>query len=186
MDIAKAFEILSQGKIISANSSDYVELVNMLLIESFFNELKDVLDIIGYRLIGEDGYFYIAKKRKLTSGEQQSFIQKNRELIVAVSLLRQLYPRIDRGSIIYFLQTVSEYMSIKKENENIKDKLSYFSWIKNKDDEKEMFEQFFKYLEDRNIIEKENINNTDKYKVLNSISYYISIVESVEKEDENA
>lgn len=48
-----------------------------------------------------------------------------------------------------------------------------------------MFEQFFKYLEDRNIIEKENINNTDKYKVLNSISYYISIVESVEKGDEN-
>ena len=36
-----------------------------------------------------------------------------------------------------------------------------------------------------NIIEKENINNTDKYKVLNSISYYISIVESVEKGDEN-
>ena len=41
MDIAKAFEILSQGKIISANSSEYVELVNMLLIDSFFNELKE-------------------------------------------------------------------------------------------------------------------------------------------------
>ena len=56
MDIAKAFEILSQGKIISANSSEYVELVNMLLIDSFFNELKEVLDTIGYKLIGEDGY----------------------------------------------------------------------------------------------------------------------------------
>ena len=62
MDIAKAFEILSQGKIISANSSEYVELVNMLLIDSFFNELKEVLDTIGYKLIGEDGYFYLAKK----------------------------------------------------------------------------------------------------------------------------
>ena len=99
--------------------------------------------------------------------------------------MRQLYPRLDKGGIISFLQTVTEYTNIKKENESIKDKLSYFSWIKNKDDEKEMFEQFFKYLEDRNIIEKENINNTDKYKVLNSISYYISIVESVEKGDEN-
>lgn len=185
MDIAKAFEILSQGKIISANSSEYVELVNMLLIDSFFNELKELLDTIGYRLIGEDGYFYLAKKSKLSNSEQQIFIQKNRELIIAISLLRQLYPRLDKGGIISFLQTVTEYTNIKKENESIKDKLSYFSWIKNKDDEKEMFEQFFKYLEDRNIIEKENINNTDKYKVLNSISYYISIVESVEKEDEN-
>ena len=95
------------------------------------------------------------------------------------------YHYVDKGGIISFLQTVTEYTNIKKENESIKDKLSYFSWIKNKDDEKEMFEQFFKYLEDRNIIEKENINNTDKYKVLNSISYYISIVESVEKGDEN-
>ena len=185
MDIAKAFEILSQGKIISANSSEYVELVNMLLIDSFFNELKELLDTIGYRLIGEDGYFYLAKKSKLSNSEQQIFIQKNRELIIAISLLRQLYPRVDKGGIISFLQTVTEYTNIKKENESIKDKLSYFSWIKNKDDEKEMFEQFFKYLEDRNIIEKENINNTDKYKVLNSISYYISIVESVEKGDEN-
>ena len=90
MDIAKAFEILSQGKIISANSSEYVELVNMLLIDSFFNELKELLDTIGYRLIGEDGYFYLAKKSKLSNSEQQIFIQKNRELIIAISLLRQL------------------------------------------------------------------------------------------------
>jgi hypothetical protein len=185
MDIAKAFEILSQGKIVSVNSSQYIELVNMLLIDSFFNELKDVLDTIGYRLIGEDGYFYLAKKGKLSNSEQQAFIQRNKELIIAISLLRELYPRLDKGGIIYFLQTVTEYINRKRENESIKDKLSYFSWIKNKDDEKEMLEQFFKFLEDRNIIEKESINNSDKYRVLNSISYYISIVESVEKGDEN-
>lgn len=186
MDIAKAFEILSQGKIISSNSSNYVELANMLLTDSFFNELKDVLEVIGYRLIGEDGYYYIAKKGKLTSSEQQTFIQRNREIIIAVSFLRQLYPRLERGSVIYFLDIVAEYINVKKENDNIKDKLSYFSWIKNKEDEKQMLEQLFKYLEDKNIIEKENINNSDKYRVLNSISYYISIVESVEKGDEDA
>lgn len=186
MDIAKAFEILSQGKIISSNSSNYVELANMLLNDNFFNELKDILDQIGYRLIGEDGYYYIAKKGKLTSSEMQTFIQKNREIIIAISFLRQIYPRLERGSVISFLNIVVEYINIKKENDNIKDKLSYFSWIKNKDDEKKMLEQLFKYLEDKNIIEKENINNTDKYRVLNSISYYISIVESVEKGDEDA
>jgi len=185
MDIAKAFEILSQGKIISANSSKYVELSNMLLTDSFFNELKDVLNLIGYRLISEDGYYYIAKKTKLTSTEQQTFVQRNREIIIAVSFLRQLYPRLEKGSIIYFLNTVAEYLNVKKENVIIKDKLSYFPWIKNKDDEKEMLEQLFKYLEDKNIIEKENVNNSDKFRILNSISYYISIVESVEKGDEN-
>lgn len=186
MDIAKAFEILSQGKMVSANSSNYVELSNMLLTDSFFNELKDVLELIGYRLIGEDGYYYISKKDRLSIAEQQLFIQKNREIIIAVAFLRQLYPRLERGSIIYFLNMVAEYINVKKENESIKDKLSYFSWIKNKEDEKEMLEQFFKYLEDKNLIEKESDNNSDKYRVLNAISYYISIVESVEKGDVDA
>ncbi len=186
MDIAKAFEILSQGKIISANSLKYVELSNMLLNKSFFEELQEVMGLIGYNLIGEDGYYYIAKKVKLTAMQQQDFIQKNRDLILAIALLRQLYPRIDQGGVIYFLHTVSEYINIKNENSSIKDKLAYFPWIKNKEDEKEMFEQFFKYLESQNILEKESENNSDKYRVLNSISYYISIVESVEKGDNDA
>jgi hypothetical protein len=186
MDIAKAFEILSQGKIISANSSSYVELANMLLDDSFFDELKDVLDTIGYRLIGEDGYYYITKKGKLNVTQQQSFIQTNKDVIMAIAFLRELYPRLDSGSSIFFLQTVSEYVNAKKENETIKDKLGYLSFIKNDEDEKEMLEQLFRYLENKNIIEKESINNTDKYKVLNAVSYYISIVESVEKGDEDA
>jgi len=186
MDIAKAFEILSQGKIISANSSTYTELSNMLLTDSFFNDLKDALEIIGYKLIGEDGYYYIAKKGKLTANEQQLFIQRNREIIIAVSFLRQLYPRLEKGSVINFLNTVAEYISTKRENASIKDKLLYFPWIKNREDEKEMLEQLFKYLESKNIIEREHENNSDKFRVLNAISYYISIVESVEKGDFNA
>lgn len=186
MDIAKAFEILSQGKIISANSSSSVELANMLLDDSFFDELKDILDTIGYRLIGEDGYYYISKKNKLTVVEQQNFIQTNKDIIMAISFLRELYPRLERGSNIYFLQTIAEYVSAKKENDAIREKLGYFSFVKNKKDEKEMLEQLFKYLESKNIIEKENVDNSDKYRVLNSLSYYISIVESVEKEGEDA
>lgn len=186
MDIAKAYEILSQGKIISANSSKYVDLSNMLLNESFFNELEEILSKIGYRLTGEDGYYYIAKKGKLSTTEQQIFIQKNRELIIAVSFLRQLYPRLERGSVVSFVNTVSEYMNVRRENSDIKEKLSYFSWVKNKDDEKEMLELLFKNLEDKNILEKESVSNSDKYKVLNSLSYYISIVESVEKGGDDA
>ena len=186
MDIAKAFEILSQGKIISTNSNENTELVNYLFSDSNYSELRDILDTIGYRLIGEDGYYYIAKKRKLTTTEQQAFIKKNREAIVAVAFLRQLYPRLDKSNIISFTNTVAEYINVKKENEGIKEKLTYFSWTENKEDEKQMLEQLFKFLEKKKIIEKENSENSDKYKVLNAISYYISIAESVEKGDDDA
>lgn len=184
MDIAKAFEILSQGKIVSTNSSQYSSLANMLLSDSFFNELNDLLNQIGYRLIGDSGYFYMAKKGKLNATEQQSFISRNRDLIVAIAFLRQLYPRLDRGNVISFTDTVGNYVNTKRDDSSIKDKLIYFSWIKNKEDEKGMMEQLFKHLEDKNIVEKVEDSNTDKYKILDSINYYLSIVDSIEGGEE--
>ncbi len=184
MDIAKAFEILSQGKIISSNSSEYSELANMLLTDSFFNELNELITQIGYRLIGEGGYFYISKKGRLNVTEQQSFINRHRDLIVAVAFLRQLYPRLDRGTVISFIDTVGNYTNTKKDDSSIRDRLIYFSWIKDKDDERGMIEQLFKHLEDKSIIEKVQQSNTDKYKVLDAINYYLAIVDSVEIGDE--
>ena len=184
MDIAKAFDILSQGKIISSNSAGYSELSNMLLNDSFFNELNELISKIGYRLIGEGGYFYISKKSKLTATEQLSFINRHRDIIIAIAFLRELYPRLDRGDIISFLDTAVNYSNTKKENNSIKERLIYFSWIKNKDDEKSMLEQLFKHLEDKSIIEKVNDNNSDKFKVLDAINYYLAIVDSVEKGEE--
>ena len=184
MDIAKAFEILSQGKIISSNSATYSELSNMLLNNNFFEELDELVDKIGYKLIGEDGYFYMAKKARLNTTEQQLFINRHRDLIVAIAFLRQLYPRLDKGSIIYFTETVANYANAKNDDSSIKDMLLNFSWMKNKDDEKVMLEQLFKHLEDKNIIEKVQENNTDKYKILDAINYYLSIVDLVEKGEE--
>ena len=184
MDIAKAFDILSQGKIISSNSSQYSELSNMLLNSSFFDELDELITKIGYRLIGESGYFYIAKMSKLNTTEQQLFINRHRDLIVAIAFLRQLYPRLDRGNIISFMDTVANYTNAKKDDTSIRDRLIYFSWMKNKDDEKAMMEQLFKHLEDKTIIEKVQTDNTDKYKILDSINYYLSIVDLVEKGEE--
>ena len=180
MDIAKAFEILSQGKIISSNSSQYSELANMLLTDSFFNELNELVTQIGYRLIGEGGYFYMAKKGKLNATQQQAFITKHRDLIIAIAFLRELYPRLDRGNVISFIDTVVNYGNTKTDDSSIRDRLVYFSWIKNKEDEKGMLEQLFKHLEDKSIIEKVQESNTDKYKVLDAINYYLSIVDSVE------
>jgi len=184
MDITKAFEILSQGKIISANSSQYNNLANMLLNDSFFNELNDLINKIGYRLNGEGGYFYISKKGKLNATEQQAFVNKHRDLIVAIAFLRHIYPRLDRGNVISFVDTVAQYGNIKRDNTNITEELKYIVWNKNKHDEKEMMEHLFKLLEAKGVIEKVQEDNTDKYKILDSINYYLAIVDSIEEGEE--
>lgn len=184
MDIAKAFEVLSQGKIISSNSAKNSEVANMLLAEPFFDEVNELVNKIGYKLIGENGYFYMAKKGRLTVAEQQLYINKNRDLIVAVAFLRRLYPRLDRGDIFSFVDAAANYANTKNEDSSIRDHLVHFPWVKNKDNEKGMLEQLFKHLEDRGVLEKPYENNTDQYKVLDAINYYISLVESVEKGDE--
>lgn len=184
MDIAKAFDILSQGKIVSSNSAQYSELANMLLNDNFFNELDELISKIGYRLIGEGGYFYISKKAKLNATEQLSFINRHRDIIIAIAFLRELYPRLDRGNVISFLDTAVNYANTKIENPSIRERLVYFSWIKNKDDEKSMLEQLFKHLEDKNIIEKVQENNSDKFKILDAVNYYLAIVDSVEQGEE--
>ena len=180
MDIAKAFEILSQGEIVSSNCSQHSDLANMLLDEDFFNELDELVNKLGFNLVGSGGYFFISKRRKLTSTEQQNFITKHRDSIIGIAFLRQLYPRLDRGDTISFIEAVTSYVNIKRDDSTIKDKLVYFSWTKNKDDEKNMMEQLFKHLENKSIIEKINDNNADKFKVLDAVNYYLSIVESIE------
>lgn len=184
MDLAKAFEILSQGKIISTNSSEHNELANMLLTDSFFEELDTLINKIGYRLMGESGYFYISKKAKLNATEQQLFINRNRDLIIGIAFLRQLYPRLDRGDIISFINTIVSYENVKRDDSSIREKLSFPSYIKNREDERVMLELLFKHLEEKSVIEKVYESNTDKYKVLDSINYYLSIVDSIEIGDE--
>ena len=180
MDIAKAFEILSQGKIVSSNSSEYTQLAHMLLTESFYSELSELLKQIGYRLVGENGYFYIAKEGKMNATEQQLFISRHQDIILYIAFLRYIYPRIDRGSILSLTETIAEYSNIKSKDSSIQERLVQFSSIKNREDEFSMLEHLFKYLEDKNIFEKVAVDNKDKYKVLDAINYYISIVDSVE------
>lgn len=180
MDIAKAFEVLSQGKIISSNSSQYTELVNMLLTDNFFDEVNELVNKIGFRLIGENGYYYMTKKKKMSFTEQELFINRHRTLIVAIAFLRRLYPRLDRGNVISFIDTVVNYGNVKSDDSSIRDQLIFCSRTPNKEDEKTMLEQLFKHLEDRNVIEKVQVNNTNQYKVLDAVNYYLTIVDSIE------
>jgi hypothetical protein len=184
MDIAKVFQELSKGRIISANSNKDMEYSNLLINEDFFKEMNDAVDKIGYKLIGENGYYYIAKKGRLTTQEHNSFISSHRDTILAISFLTQLNSRLDKKSIISYIDTIANYSTLKANDSTIKEKLTHLSWMKNKDDDRDMIEQLFKNLEKVGIIEKIDERNSDKYKVLDAYAYYISIVETLEKEDE--
>lgn len=186
MDLAKAFEILSLGRIVSCNSSQYREISNMLLGEAFYEELRNLVDKIGYRLVGENGYFYMTRCKKMTTTELDNFINKHRELIVSIAFLRRLYPRLDRGSIISFVDTVGNYVNTKRDDTSIQGQLVYCSKSKNIDDEKSMMEMMFKQLEGRDIIERLQSDNADQFKVLDAINYYLSIVDSVEQGGDDA
>jgi len=183
MDIAKVFDELSKGRIISSNANKDIEYSNLLINEDFFNEMNSVVDKIGYKLIGENGYYYLAKKGRLTTQEHNSFITLHKDTILAISFLTQLNSRLDKKSIISYVETIATYSTIKANDSAIKEKLTHLSWMKNKDDDRDMIEQLFKNLEKVGVIEKIDSNNSNEYKVLDAYAYYISIVDTLEKED---
>jgi hypothetical protein len=183
MEIAKVFDELSKGKIISSNANKDIEFSNLLINEDFFNEMNSVVDKIGYKLIGENGYYYLSKKSRLTTQEHNSFIAAHKDVILAISFLTQLNSRLDKKSIISYIDTIATYSSIKANDSTIKDKLTHLSWMKNKDDDRDMIEQLFKNLEKVGVIEKINSKNSNEYKVLDAFAYYIAIVDTLEKED---
>jgi len=169
----EAFEVLIKGVIISNNSNKFLEIANFLAIEDNFYELEEIFNKIGYNLVAENGYFYISKKTKLSKDEIESFFNMHKKIIVAISILKQLYPLIGVGDIIKQTEFISLFC--KKEDNNLKQKLNFLI----KADFKTQVEEFFKLLERAFVIEKESSKDKDSFKVLNSLNYYVKIVESV-------
>jgi hypothetical protein len=184
MGIAKVFQELSKGRIISSNSNKDIEFSNLLINEDFFNEMNEVVDKIGYKLVGENGYYYIAKKGRLTTQEHNTFITAHKDTILAISFLTQLNSRLDKKSIISYMDTIATYVTLKSNDSTIKEKLTHLSWMKNKEDDRDMIDQLFKNLEKVGVIEKLDEKNSDNYKILDAYAYYIAIIETLEKEDE--
>jgi hypothetical protein len=170
---SQIFGILSKGVIISINSDKYHEMANYLSIDENFEAFNETINEIGYRVVGENGYFYLSKNEKLENSEVENFISFHKKTIVAIAILKQIYPLIASGDIISFTDFIVEFE--KKSNSDIEDKLNYlFS-----SDKKTQIEEFFKLLEKNFIIEKISQKDKNSYKVLNSINYFIKIVESV-------
>jgi len=183
MDIDKVFQELSRGRIISSNSNKDMEFSNLLINEDFFDEMNNAVDKIGYKLIGENGYYYLAKKGRLGVQEHNSFISSHKDTILAISFLTQLNSRLDKKSIISYVDIIATYSTLKVNDSSIREKLTHITWMKNKEDDRDMIEQLFKNLEKVGIIEKIDERNSDRYKILDAYAYYISIIETLEKDD---
>lgn len=170
---SQIFDTLSKGVIISINSDKYHEMANYLNIDENFEAFNETINEIGYKVVGENGYFYLSKNERLENSEVENFIAFHKKTIVAIAILKQVYPLIASGDIISFTDFIVEFE--KKLNPDIEDKLNYlFS-----SDKKTQIEELFKLLEKNFIIEKVSQKDKNSYKVLNSINYFVKIVESV-------
>lgn len=177
MDIASVFDILSQGKIISSNSKKYSEYTRHLMDEEVFDEFYDAASTLGYILHGEGGYFYLSKKGQMNKDEMEAYITKHKDAILAISILRQLRPQLDRGSFIVYTDLIHEYKMQEKEDKSIMNRLNMLVSGKGNIDLKSAFDTLFDRLKKFDLIERMGDNDQDKYKVLDAIDYYIKIIE---------
>ena len=177
MDIASVFEILSQGKIISSNSKKYSEYTRHLMDDEIFDAFYEAASTLGYILHGEGGNFYLSKKGQMNKEEMEAYITKHKEAILAISILRQLRPQLDRGSYIVYTDLIHEYKMQEKEDSSIANRLNMLVSGKGNVDLKSAFDALFDRLRKFDLIERVGDHDQDKYKVLDAIDYYIKMIE---------
>ena len=170
----EAFKVLSKGIIVSINSQKYLDVAKFLMIDENFDELFVLLKKIGFRLNGENGYFYIAKKEGMNDSELNSFLNNHKNILISIAILKQLFPYLDRGTILKQTDFIVSYK--QKEDAQLREKFEYIFKTK---DLKEVVEKFFDLLEKNYILEPKSSSSKDDYLVLNSIEYYTKIVQSV-------
>lgn len=174
MGIDEVFKVLSKGIMVSMHSQKYHDIVNFLMIEENFAEMADLLGKLGFRLNGENGYFYISKKENMNESELTSFLNAHKKVLVSIAILKQLFPFLDRGNILKQTDFIHQY---KQKNDALLEQK--FEYIFETKDLKDVVERFFDLLEKNYIIEKKDSDSKDDYLVLSSIEYYMKIVQSV-------
>jgi len=174
MGIDEVFKVLSKGVIISINSQKYLDIAKFLMIDENFDEMQDILKKLGFNLNGENGYFFISKKDNMNDAELNSFLNNHKNILISIAILKQLFPYLDRGSILKQTEFIVKYK--QKEDALLEQKFEYIFKTK---DLKDVVEKFFELLEKNYILEKKDSDSKDEYLVLSSIEYYTKIVQSV-------
>jgi len=80
---------------------------------------------LGYRLEGESGYFFLVRDERLSGEELERFVTTHKKLIVAVALLKQIYPLIGVGETLTQTRFTAELL--KKEDETIQQMLRFMA-----------------------------------------------------------
>ncbi len=161
------FEILSKGVIISTNSNRFIKEATWLMEDDNFNSLNNTLNKIGLYLIGENGYFYLSKDLK--SDEEDRFFNSHKQLILAIAQLKKVFVHLDKGHKIKKSEFIKRF-EVKKDEKIIKA-------LFDTDDLMEITDKLFNLLEKNFVIEGKN--KKDEYLVLNSIRYYLDIVDAI-------
>ena len=174
MGIDEVFKVMSKGVMLSINSQKYIDEAKFLLIDENFSEMQGILKKIGFNLVGENGYFYIAKREKLNDSEVSAFINTHKNLFIAIAILKQLFSYVDRGSMLK--QTEFTHILKQKDDVSLEQKLEY---LFNTKDLLDAVEKFFDLLTKHNVLELKNSDSKDEYLVLSALEYYTKIVQSV-------
>jgi len=161
------FEILSKGVIISSNSSKFVKEATWLMEDENFNSLNATLNKIGLYLVGENGYFYLSKDLK--SDEEEKFFNSHKHVILAIAQLKKVFVHLDKGHKIKKSEFIKRFEA-KKDEKIIKA-------LFDTDDVMEITDKLFNLLERNYVIESRG--KQDEYTVLNSINYYLDIVDAI-------
>ncbi|MFK5938305.1 MAG: hypothetical protein QM497_07910, partial [Sulfurimonas sp.] len=80
MGIDEVFKVLSKGVMVSINSQKYHDIANFLMIDENFDESYELLNKLGFRLNGENGYFFISKKDSMNESERHSFLNSHKKV----------------------------------------------------------------------------------------------------------
>lgn len=174
MGIDEVFKVLSKGIMVSLNSSKHLDVAKFLNIDDNFEEFGSLMNKLGFKLRGENGYFFLSKKERMSDSELHSFIQNHKTVFIAIAILKQLFPLLEKGYILKQTDFSTNYN--QKNDPSLQQKMEYIFETK---DLKNMTEQLFELLEKNFIIEKQESDSKDAFIILNAIEYYIKIVESV-------
>ncbi len=161
------FDILSKGVIISTNSSKFIKESRWLLDEDNFNSFNFLLNRLGFYLVGERGYFYLSKELK--ASEEEKVLNAHKNIILAIALLKRVFLHLDKGHRIKKSDFIKRFESKKDE--------AIVKVLFDSDDLIEITDKLFNLLEKNYILEK--VSKQDEYLVLNSIDYYLDIVDGI-------
>lgn len=171
MDLGDIYEVLSSGKMISKNSSEYGHYWSMLYNPEDLKKFSDAVSVLGFNLISENGYIYLSKKVPMKEKEIEDYINKHKKIIVAVSVLRQIEQSIDVSEFLIvqnFFMSMQEYID---DDPTIKERLNFIS---EKEDEYYQVEELFDLLARNKVIER--LHSENKYRILAALDYYINLV----------